>query len=238
MCYLLQRTCSLVIFLLCLLNNLNVNAQTLPYTELNEIIELYSDGQYDVVKAKLGNIGFVVTKSTPDYTLNGVVHSGDFVMMREKSSSVEAYRQHGFTDTDRFFFSTVSKPSEWPGYAYDRDSDINFDFAEVGATGVYNNYRYFWKNAADTTYSQCSQDRKYVRFARREQKKIHNPIQDKGPQAALVSTNLYLEMSDKPVEVAGFAPTPREFINGLFTRKVMYLLPVVPSNRRVVSKKK
>lgn len=219
----------------CLTSAIN-QSPTLPYNELNEIIDLYCDGQYEIVKAKLGNIGFVVTKSIPDYTLNGITHSGDFVMMREKESAVEAYREHGFKDIDLFLFLTISQANKWPGYTYDRDVDISFDYNERGATGVYDSYKLFWKNAAYTAYHQCSQDKQCIRFLRREEKLIRNPVKDIGAQKAVIFNTLYLEASNKPIEVTGFTSTERESLHGMLSRHILYVAPSV--KKPVVTGKK
>lgn len=195
---------------------------------------MYSDGQYGIVKEKLVNIGFTITKNTSDYTLDGTTHSGDFVMMREKESSVEAYRMHGIKDVDRFFFSTTIMPSQVSGYAYARAVDVSFDYDEIGVAGVYDTYKHFWNGNIDTTTCQSySHGRQCVKLFREEKKKMRNPSKGVGLQNALIYNNLYLEMEDKPVELAGPSPSPREYISGSL-RRVIYF-PLIGKISKTVS---
>lgn len=85
------------------------------WARISEIVELYRDGQYDVVKAKLANQGFEVTKSEPDYTLNGRRHEGGFTMscaggMWQFSTEKLSY------STERNVFFRLS--SDWAAYAF------------------------------------------------------------------------------------------------------------------------
>ena len=76
------------------------------FTNVHEIIELYRDGQYDIVKAKLANQGFKVTKSEPDYTLHGTSHEGTFTMEMNEDSPSAQYRAYGWKQTSSWDFKT------------------------------------------------------------------------------------------------------------------------------------
>ena len=79
------------------------------YDVINEIIELYRDGQYDIVKAKLTNQGFKVTKSETDYTLHGITHAGVFTVQFEEESYSALLRQSGDKQISEWDFNTEIK---------------------------------------------------------------------------------------------------------------------------------
>lgn len=88
-----------------LASRLNVPPQV-RFSTVNEIVELYRDGQYDVVKAKLVNEGFKITSSEPDYTLHGTTNEGAFKMEYEEDSPSAAYRNLGFKQISYWEFKT------------------------------------------------------------------------------------------------------------------------------------
>jgi hypothetical protein len=76
------------------------------YATISEIIALYRDGQYAVVKAKLANQGFTQTSAEPDYTLHGQTHRGVFTMTYETDSPSADYRRMGIKEKSTWEFST------------------------------------------------------------------------------------------------------------------------------------
>ena len=86
-------------FILTATVNKPLSTPTINLSNQREIIELYRDGQYDVVKAKLTNQGFKLTAKEPDYTIHGSAHEGTFKMEYEEDSPSAAYRNFGWKQT-------------------------------------------------------------------------------------------------------------------------------------------
>ncbi|MBT9392077.1 hypothetical protein KLP40_02775 [Hymenobacter sp. NST-14] len=123
--------------IIALLTSHSLNAQQLEGRELDEIIQLYFDNQVDIVKAKLENAGFKIMKSTPDYTLNGIKHSGDFSMVREQTSKDPVVRGMGLMDESRFFFETVD-------YGSSKVYSVSFDVMMDYSANTYDYLAYWW----------------------------------------------------------------------------------------------
>jgi hypothetical protein len=79
------RSCVYLTIALLYFNSINLNAQLndIYANDLFEIIDLYVEGQYEVVYSKLSNLGFELTKSTPDYTSKNIDYKGDFMMVHK-----------------------------------------------------------------------------------------------------------------------------------------------------------
>jgi hypothetical protein len=110
------------------------------FSTINEIVELYRDGQYNVIKAKLTNEGFKITSSEPDYTLHGTTNEGTFKMEYEEDSPSAAYRNFGFKQISYWEFKTEIRD----GYNV-KDVDTNLYGRE--AKGVYESYLSVYGNS-------------------------------------------------------------------------------------------
>lgn len=74
-----------------------------PVKEIDEIIELYKAGLYNVIKSKLGNRGFKLENEVPDYTLNKLSYSGQFDFEKEFLIS----KEYGFSVKSYYRFKTI-----------------------------------------------------------------------------------------------------------------------------------
>jgi hypothetical protein len=113
------------------------NAPVVTFGNLHEIMELYRDGQYDVVKAKLANEGFKVISAEPDYTLHGTTHEGVFKMEHQIDSPSQSYRNIGATQTSYWYFS--------------RKKEGGFDVSDIDVY-LYDNQPAY-SNQAETAYN-------------------------------------------------------------------------------------
>jgi hypothetical protein len=197
-------------------------SQPISQYELVEIVELYADGQYGVVKAKLANRGFTVSQEEPDYTLHGVSHSGKFTFMYERESSAGAYRETGFKDVDRWFFETTSGPCFYKEDATLREISISFDLIGRGGADIYNQFCTSWHDAIDSTYTLCSPERKCRRFNRHWITKGVNPGSNMGEQKNENYTTLILESDQEPIKWYGHQPSPYGYLHGFFTQRAFY----------------
>lgn len=124
----------------------------------HEIIALYRDGQYDIVKAKLVNQGFRVTKSEPDYTLNGLTHSGTFTMRFEEDSPSATMRQYGMKQISEWDFKTEKQN----GFLIHEISTELYNASIMKSTDVlYNDYLRTYQNSpAYRESSFCDREEK------------------------------------------------------------------------------
>jgi len=140
-----------------------LQAQELSSNNILEIVDLYADSQFDIVKAKLNNYGYSLMKSTPDYTLHGVGHFGDFTMIREKSSTSPTLKRIGWPDTDIWYFSIVDHTQdEVTAYrGMGRQVSIKFESTILNAPIIYDQLSIFLANAGFGTrdcrgHSKCA----------------------------------------------------------------------------------
>lgn len=228
---------NLILALMLLLSNAAQNqvyAQTFSDSELREVADLYMDGQYVIVKAKLSNAGFNLTETTPDYTLNGVNHNGVFTMKREKESSSKGNREIDFKDLDRFFFSTTTGPNFLgDNNTILREAEVQFNYADRSATYTYNIFCAYYSDAVDSTYSLCNPDLKCRRFIQHGITKGRNPVETSGEQRIETFKVILLTTGDKSVTNNGTAP----YLLGSFTQKSFYSkLPVDRATRPPIRK--
>ncbi len=193
-------------------NSLKVQAQSISSNELREILALYVDGQYDIVKVKLNNIGFKVIESTPDYTLNGTTHAGVFTMIREKESEDDIFKGTSIKDKDRFFFSTSNEKVFWKENTDLRQIEVRFDFTGRGAEDLYKQVSYSKHESIDSTYTNCSSGRKCEQYILHWTTKGHNPLHDIGTQ----------QIENFDVLNQEVQASPHEFLSATYTRKFFY----------------
>ena len=185
------------------------HAQKLDYTELDEIFMLYADGQYDVVKVKLANAGFKVIKSTPNYSLNGTNHQGDFSVLRSTESMTPLYRQDGQTDDCSISFTTDENEMR-------QLAKIKFSLTAYGAIETYRGWKSQWMrefgSVDETSNPNCSHVTECFNAFGDRRILIDNTSQ----RTKLIQCGFHTELINHPY-VAGNISTPSESISGEFT---------------------
>lgn len=127
------------------------------FYEIREIIDLYRDGQYNIVKAKLANQGFKIISTEPDYTLHGTAHEGTFKMEYETDSPSDQLREYGIKLTSFYYFST-----EKFGKAI--TSNITIELPSYESRYIYNAFNNGYNSERLEQDNNCSSDNSCIHF--------------------------------------------------------------------------
>ncbi|MBR9777048.1 MAG: hypothetical protein GYB55_19340 [Cytophagales bacterium] len=115
--------------------------------EFTEIIELYKEGQFQVIKSKLKNKGFDLVNEVPEYALKNENFSGEFEFEKE----ILFAKQFGneFNLNSSFKFKTIKHSDSATEYSiefifYSRESKVTFYSIKRNweNTGEYNEYEF------------------------------------------------------------------------------------------------
>lgn len=137
--------------------NRNLGQPTSNFYEIREIIDLYRDGQYDIVKAKLVNQGFKVTSTEPDYTLHGIAHEGNFRMEYETNSPSYQLREYGIKSTSFYYFSTEKTGNV-------TTSDITIELPSYESKYIYNAFNSHYNSESLEQDTNCTSGSSCIHF--------------------------------------------------------------------------
>lgn len=155
---LVKRLLPLLLLLSPVLSSSSSSPPPINYLFIREIIELYKDKQYDIVKQKLVNQGFILDKAEPDYTLKGKRHEGVFSMKHEQESPSAFRRQMASKEESTWDFSTEIEGS------YSK-SEINFLLPGHSAKQGYAEFIDLWERIGiQEDHNGCSAKQECSRF--------------------------------------------------------------------------
>jgi hypothetical protein len=119
--------------------------QALSFSDIIDIVDLYQEDQYEIIKAKLGNAGYIIDKSTPDYTLRGEEHYGQFSMVYETDHPSKSLRGIGATQSNDWTFSTNKNDNR-------KTINISYDISTREASYLYKQFISIYEKSDLTEY--------------------------------------------------------------------------------------
>ena len=202
--------------------------QVISRNEVSEIIDLYVDEQYEIVKAKLNNFGFVITQTTPAYILKGVKHRGEFVMKRTQRQNLDS--------ADSFEFQTVSSPSAYTGYSAEREISVRIHFIGLSVSNLFGDIKNSWGNKGTIHTTPCQSNQQCYNLDTETEVKAHNPFRDIGLEKAKDLTLFFLTLSGEQSEPKN--PDSRDALDGFFIKRLLFRKhrPDIGSKRPIVRK--